>query len=316
MRPKNLICETVFGSHLYGTATEQSDRDYCGIFLPAAQDILLGRIPRTFSEGSGDDTRKNAPDEVDRQCFGLHHFVRLASQGQTVAIDMLFTPAELTRTTGQYGWIWNELVKCRHKFLSKNMHAFVGYARSQAAKYSLKGDRLNQLKAFQDVLHEGCDDYTTLADRWDLLPRDDERENPQGVRELQIGGKWFGETTSSHHVRTAIDIAISRYGVRANQAAVKDGKDWKALSHAVRVSYELEDILTNGEIVFPLPYASMLLDIKKGEYKLEQVQDFLDRSLARVEETMVASSLPDKVDMEWCDDLLIYIVADHMRRSI
>jgi predicted nucleotidyltransferase len=50
MRPNNLICETVFGSHLYGTSTEQSDRDYKGIFLPSAQDILLGRIPKTSSE--------------------------------------------------------------------------------------------------------------------------------------------------------------------------------------------------------------------------------------------------------------------------
>jgi len=40
-KPKNLICEMVFGSHLYGTATEKSDRDFKGIFLPTAEEILF-----------------------------------------------------------------------------------------------------------------------------------------------------------------------------------------------------------------------------------------------------------------------------------
>jgi len=33
------IVEMVFGSHLYGTDTPESDKDYKGVFMPARDDI-------------------------------------------------------------------------------------------------------------------------------------------------------------------------------------------------------------------------------------------------------------------------------------
>jgi predicted nucleotidyltransferase len=64
-RPTNLICEIKFGSHLYGTATERSDEDYIGVFLPSVEEILLGRIPKTANSSLKDDTRKNEAGELD-----------------------------------------------------------------------------------------------------------------------------------------------------------------------------------------------------------------------------------------------------------
>ena len=42
----NLIVKMVFGSHLYGTNTPQSDKDFKGVFMPTNEQIYLGKIPK------------------------------------------------------------------------------------------------------------------------------------------------------------------------------------------------------------------------------------------------------------------------------
>jgi hypothetical protein len=303
-----------FGSHLYGTSTAESDEDYKGIFFPRTRDVLLGRIPKTGDSSPQDDKRKNLPGELDTQDYSLHHFVKLAVQGQTVAIDMLFAP-EIHIQRGQMGWIWDALLRERSRFLSRNMNAFVGYARAQAAKYSLKGERLNKLQDFASVL-SGRGEGLYLSHCWDELPKDDERRNVNGVRELQIAGKWYGSTTATGTVLASVTKQIDRYGKRAKAAGQAGGVDWKALSHAVRVSYELEELLRTGKITFPLIPARALLNIKKGEWELERVQDLLDAQLAKIEELAATSELPEKADAKWWDDWLVNIMSTELATEL
>lgn len=317
-KPQNLICEIRFGSHLYGTATESSDEDYVGIFMPTLEEILLGRIPKTSASSPNDDSRKNAPGELDATYYSLHHFLRLATQGQTIAIDMLFAPENMVYLDDEFGWIWERIVANRHKLLSKQMNAFVGYARGQAAKYSLKGERLSKLREFADILEDTDLEHAhdPISNLWDDLPRDAERQNPQGIRELQIAGKWYGESTSIANVLTSINKSLSRYGKRAQAAADAEGVDWKAVSHAVRVSKELIELLTFGRINFPLAEADLLLKIKKGELPLEEVQGILDSDLAFIELQTSQSHLPDKVDIKWWDNFLAQLMIDYLSEEI
>ncbi|MCV0439700.1 MAG: nucleotidyltransferase domain-containing protein [Hydrogenophaga sp.] len=318
-RPKNLICEIKFGSHLYGTATEASDEDYLGIFLPTLEEILLGRIPKTANSSPKDDSRKNEAGELDATYYSLHHFLRLATQGQTGAIDMLFAPETMVYKSPEYGWVWDRIVENRSSLVSKQMNAFVGYARGQAAKYSLKGDRLNALRtAIRSMsVHEDDVPFKMTVDAVKFSQAiQDERRNPQGIMEYQIGGKWFGESTSIGNVRASIQNSIKRYGNRANAAASAEGHDWKALSHAVRVSKELIELLTYGRINFPLADAPLLLDIKQGRVPMERVQEILDSDLAFVEVQAAQSHLPEKVDNKWWDAFLVEIVSEHLSNEI
>ena len=41
-----IILITKFGSHLYGTNTENSDTDIFGVFVPNIEDILMNNIPK------------------------------------------------------------------------------------------------------------------------------------------------------------------------------------------------------------------------------------------------------------------------------
>lgn len=257
-----------------------------------------------------DDSRKNLPGERDSNYYSLHYFLRLASQGQTVAIDMLFAPENCV-FLGEQGWIWKKIVANRHKLLSKNMNAFVGYARGQAAKYSLKGSRLSKLQQFCDILTDfsvRSNGLGRLEEIWAVLPKDDTRMNPQGIYELQISGKWFGQTSNVDLVLHAVENQLEAYGKRARAASEAGGVDWKALSHAVRVSKELIELLTFGQITFPLIDRDLILQIKKGEMDLTKVQEILDRDLAFIEMLIPQSRLPDTIDNKWLDEFLLEIV--------
>jgi hypothetical protein len=87
------------------------------------------------------------------------------------------------------------------------------------------------------------------------------------------------------------------------------------MSHAVRVSRELQDILTKEEIVFPLPYAKELLEIKEGRVTLERVQEMLDELLISVEQLAVQSNLPESVDHKFWDEWLYLTVGHAIRRE-
>lgn len=299
------IVDIIHGSRLYGTSTPKSDTDIKSLFLPTEEEILLGRIPKTCNV-LGYNT--------DEQAISLHYFFELARQGQTMALEMLFAPQRFVTKDKELGWIWDALVFERNLFLSKTMKAFIGYARGQAAKYSLKGSRLSELKAFKQIL-DAAEPFDRMERIWHKLPREDERKNSNGIRELQIGGKWFGETTRCTTVAESLDAVIARYGNRSLSAAESGGKDWKALAHAVRVSKEVNDLATTGHIQFPLSYAPLLRDIRQGKYSLEEVQDMLDRELQFAEFNLAASSLPEKVNGKRIDQLLLDLVRKGLKNE-
>jgi len=269
--------------------------------------VVLGRVPATIQSSSGTQNSKNTADDVDIDLFSIYQFVKLACEGQTCALEMLWTPPKFYTELPSEPWF--SLRQERDRFLSKNMKAFVGYARAQAAKYSLKGERLTKLREFYTIVQRaaGKSGDTPMVAVWDDLPRDDERENPQGIKELQIAGKWFGSTTRTGLVALSVRGVIERYGKRAAAAAEAGGSDWKALSHALRVSLQCEDLILRGSMTFPHEplRRDYLLQIKLGQVPMEEVSDEIDESLARVESFAKASALPEKVDRNWWDDWLV-----------
>ena len=147
----NTIVKMKFGSHLYGTATPESDLDYKGVFMPDLEELLLGKVKKSYSETTGDDRSKNSAGDVDSEMYSLHYFIQLACEGQTVAMDMLHAPDEMILEKSN---IWDLIVNERDKFYTKNLEAFVGYARKQAAKYGIKGSRLLELQKVIKLLED------------------------------------------------------------------------------------------------------------------------------------------------------------------
>lgn len=137
----DLIVEMRFGSHLYGTATEQSDLDYKAVYLPDARAILLQRVPGTIAEIREKPAgEKNAPGDVDREAYGLQRYLELLAEGQTLALDMLFAPdLAMQREPAP---LWREIQTNADRLVTRRASAFVRYCRQQANKYGIKGSRI------------------------------------------------------------------------------------------------------------------------------------------------------------------------------
>ena len=84
----NSVMKCLFGSKLYGTATPQSDTDYKEVFIPTANEILLGKYQDVISQGTGDSHSKNTSDDVDNDKYSLRKFINLLCDGDTFAMDM------------------------------------------------------------------------------------------------------------------------------------------------------------------------------------------------------------------------------------
>lgn len=306
----NKIVEMKFGSHLYGTNTENSDVDIKGIFLPEKRDILLCRVPKslTFNTKTNSEV-KNTCDDQDVEFYSLHYFLKLACDGETVALDMIHANKENIISSSIW---WKYIQLDRSKFYTKSLKSFVGYCRKQAAKYGVKGSRLNAaenvikyLKQFdQDLILRFC---------WDTLPLNEycykKFNDISSLNEYEVCGKKFQETVRIGYVVPILEKFFESYGHRSKLAANNEGLDWKAISHALRAAYQTKSILTEGDIVFPLKEAEYLKKVKNGECDfLSEVSPKLDELMLEVEELSNKSTLPEKVDRKYWDDFLVHVI--------
>ena len=89
MTQESIVVRIEFGSHLYGTSTSTSDRDFKSVYVPCAADILLQRVKGSLGHKvkhfEGD---KNSPEDTDDEMYSLQRYLGLLSEGQTVTIDM------------------------------------------------------------------------------------------------------------------------------------------------------------------------------------------------------------------------------------
>lgn len=134
------IMRVLFGSHLYGLNTPESDFDYMAIHLPPTREILLQRVRDSVKEGPiKDEGQRNQAGDVDKESYSLQRYLELLGQGQTAPLDMLFAPeSNLLVTTP----VWTYIRENKDKLLTKKSAAFVGYCHQQANKYGIKGSRV------------------------------------------------------------------------------------------------------------------------------------------------------------------------------
>ena len=142
------IFRTKFGSHLYGTDTPLSDLDYKSVYLPDASDILLQRVKGSLgNKKSKVAGERNSPEDVDDESYSLQRYLGLLAEGQTVAIDMLFAPNPEIDS-----FLWYTTIKAnKEKLLTTKSASFVGYVRTQANKYGIRGSRVKAAKEASQV---------------------------------------------------------------------------------------------------------------------------------------------------------------------
>ena len=310
------LTEMVFGSHLYGLQTPESDRDYKGIFLPSPREILLQEGIQNHKFSSGDSNSRNTSEDVDRDFYSLHKFIRMALSGETVALDMLHAPEDALVSNSE---IWRELQANRQKFHTSEMKAFMGYVRRQVDKYGVKGSRVN---AIQNAYHAAQyinsmnSKRKLLGEFSELLPVDHKylcftkhhTKNGDIQQFYEVCGKKYQFTLSIEQFLAKMEAKYNEIGDRAAKAAQNQGIDWKAVTHALRAAYQVRSIFRHGDFEFPLEETDFLLEIKNRELDFKNVvEPELNRVVDEVNELAEKSNLPKKPDTKWAENFLLEV---------
>lgn len=293
------ILEMKFGSHLYGTSTPESDLDFKGVYLPTARQIILGNYPKTINtQRPKKHGERNTKDDVDVELVSLDRFLELLCDGQTMALDILFG-FNWSDCTPEGVRIMSNIFTNRVEFLNSNVNAFVGYARQQAAKYGVKGSRMDALKSTLDLLegfpeHDKLIEYAFALDELVALSEglvnlektplieiiQVKAPNNRVEPHLHVAGRKIPFHATVKYAKQILSKIYKNYGDRAHKAQLAGGKDYKALSHAVRVNSEAMELLQTGKITFPRPDADLQVKIKTLQVPYEQISEMIEQGLA------------------------------------
>lgn len=340
---EQIIFKTVSGSKLYGTDSKNSDTDVKGVFLPDLNDLILGRAPKHYVFSTGKSNEKNNSSDIDETYYSLQYYLELLSRGDTTALDMLFAYTNQNAVI-ESSEIWKELVDNIDKVLTKNMKAYMGYCKNQSIKYSIKGEKLKNFNQFHDFCnkfvnnknHETGERFTLKELMEILIPDFDNKYIPKpGSERIKFNEKIstynFGEhcyiekelnresyisisdvkfslNDTLDNVLYKIKKVIASYGKRAKNAAENNGADYKAISHAVRVITQVEELLKTQQIVFPLKNADFIKSIKYKniDMSFNEIMNWIEDKIHEIDEKLLPmSNLPEKVNQEWIDNFIL-----------
>lgn len=325
---RKIIFETRVGSHLYGTNRPESDEDFMGIFLPSTEDVLgLQNPPTEWSKNEKLSTgERNEAGDTDRKYYSLRQFFNLLSEGQPGQLEMLFSPRamwEFPRRAFQGGW--SKILQNREIFVSKgSIMPFIGFAKAQAYKATIKGDNLNLLRDM--ILHlSRHSPYDTLGQALlngavTALMYDNTRgsvklkyvQSEGGIPSVEVAGREYEFTQQIRYVLQKLKKVEAKYGTRS-EAAAEVGFDYKSLMHAYRLLFEAKILLTEGELRFPLPVdtVTLLKKIRAGEYQADFF-DEIENMLTDLRGLQEKSTLPYSVDRAKVNELCQEMMYEHL----
>ena len=282
------------------------------------------------------ESKETKKVKVDIKIFSLQKFIQLCSKADTNALDLLFsidTPAD---HTWQYkGLVKNvpEEMKYPLRYIHENRNKLINtdrlespitYAFKQAEKYSIKGTRY---KIMQDILviinRILYNDYgMSIYENKNLQIKDcikefegffdnkhvkiDELDNKGKLEKyLYICGVQHQFNLPITTLANRIEEKINKEYTSQRTIDAKDGNDWKALSHAIRVLLEIKELLDTGNIQFPLKDKDFLLDIKLGKVEREFIDNFFNQELSNILERVQKNELDWKYDEEFWNEFIL-----------
>lgn len=319
-----IVYITMYGSKLFGTDNPNSDTDYKGIFIPSREDVLLKRDIEHYNYNTNTNTR-NEKDDIDLQLYSIYKWFNLLKKGETGALDLLFS---LFREDTH---IYNDIdfttqMKQNYKrFYNKNLHSFIGYCVGQSKMYNIKGERFSELHDFVELFRkievdnseEKLESYFPKIEhifgkkqyKYVKFIKASISRGNQAYKEgryVELLGKRFAGSVTVGYFSKLISEMEEQFGNRTRDAS--KGVDYKALSHAVRVIDEVEELLDDGFITFPLKNSTYIKAIKEGRITLEEVMAYIDVKLDVVQKKLDNSRLPQKSDENFIDRFILELV--------
>lgn len=312
MAEDSKILEIVTGSHLYGTATPESDKDYVGVFMPSIEYVLgFKRCEEVdFSVKVKDDLGKNTKDAVDRKLYEFRKYIVLAMENNPNIIETLFVNKENIIHCDDRG---KSLLDIRHKFLHRGLSKkFLGYAASQKHKMVIKRDNYFDFVQTLDFLHSIDDGKSILEVATDpkskMKMRYDENSNTKFV---VIGDLNIIPSKTVKSVRQIVKDRLDKVGNR-EELLTKFGYDCKFAGHLIRLMVEGMELLKTGDLQFPIKERKMLRDIREGKWSISRVLEYSFELEKEIECLVESSPLPAKPDFEFLQSYTIDKLKQHI----
>lgn len=360
-----LLYLTQYGSHLYGTNTENSDLDFRGVYIPTIDDLILHKDKDEINEELTlfeirDEYNKNPviytkepktlisswhlkQIKVDIKIFSLQKFIKLCSKADTNALDLLFSYNPERKDIQQY--VYNkeqyyengilahpyipfiEFLINRGKLINTDrLESPITYAFKQATKYSIKGERrqvmLNLLKHVNTYLFLDTTPADVPLSRFmtDFIYEDgtpvinqyidgkhvkiDELDN-KGKKEkyLYVCGVQHQFNLELKRFAQRLEEKINKEYTSQRTIDAADGNDWKALSHAIRVLFEIKQLLETGDIQFPVD--PIVKQIKLGQISREDIDNLFDTTFQDMMEQIKQNALDWKYDEDFWNNFIL-----------
>ena len=315
------------GSRLYGTYTEASDHDVKGIFIPSNESLKLKTDIPHYTRTTGNNNSSNNGDDIDFILISIHTFLAQLSKSETGAIEILysmFAPETILLENKAFTYP----MKGHHSlFQTKEISSFVGYALGQTKKFNHKGKRYAELVKFieyfenhvmvEEALYLGSY-FVSMRDYLDLHfdyigmildkgPKASNNDNIEIPYLTILGKKYAGSVTVEKFYKLIVKLEKG-FGDRTRATAKSGQGDWKALSHAYRITREIEELIATGEIQFPLAYKDKILEIKQGKANFEEILTDVEDSVTDIRNQVKKSNKPRSVTPAKVQELLLTIL--------
>jgi len=301
----NKFIKIITGSHLYGLANDQSDVDYKEIAIPSKEDCYLNRIGRIKQSTSKDE---------DVEIIPIQEFIKQACSAQTNVMDMIHAPEDKIVYCNNW-YLWDEIVSNRKKLYTKHMKGTLGFCVSQSSKYSFRIEKYNEICRLIKFVEDMCPTNNRLSDIYDKIFDDigeckyikygvEEGSKNEDQRCLMVDKRIIQIYTPLIKVLETLNSIKNSFGSRVKNA---NQKDWKSISHAFRIGYQLKHIYENGGYSYPLPETDFLRDVKEGRLDYdgdnigEKLQNLIDNCVSLADN----SDYPDQVDREFWDNMVL-----------
>jgi len=310
-----------FGSALYGTTTPTSDTDYKGVHVPDAKSLIMQNTQKVISKSTGSDKVKNTVDDVDDESFSILKFFDMLRRGDMVAQELLHVREEQAEFMSNE---WKDtILPNKNKLIARDIKGFVGYCRQQSNKYGIRGSRVAAARNATELFGSWISAYGATAkikdvpdfehyfecfclinEHAEIIELPVAKGSAELVKYLEVVNRKVGYNIALKEAYAIYKRAFDEFGSRALAAEKNEGVDWKALYHAIRVSEQAMELLQTGDIIFPRYNAQELLTIKRGEHPYREIANMLENNLDKLEQLMLVSDLPEKVDEAWMDEVI------------
>ncbi|MFW5705086.1 MAG: hypothetical protein ACOCXG_04570, partial [Nanoarchaeota archaeon] len=251
--------------------------------------------------------------EEDVEILSIQEFIKQACGCQTNVLDVIHADRDKILYCSDCK-LWGVIQDNRQKLYTKRMGALAGYCKSQSQKYSFKIEKYNICQELLDYLKHCNKD--SLIYYFDLnFENEGFFNNKYFTRKTNGGydfcGRTIQPTTPIFQCIKMVESIKNSFGSRvvkqSNMQSNIQSKDWKSISHAFRIGYQLEMIYEQGDYYFPLPQTDFLRKVKYGEfdYEKDDLGEKLQNLIDKCEDLAQHSQYPEKVDQGFWDNIIL-----------